>query len=272
MADLPTGAAFGSLVHGVLEKVDVTAGDLRDELVAVVKDELDFWPVEADIDTLVDALLAVYRTPLGPLADDLTLETLLASKQLRELDFEIPLAGGDRPSARPADEPRLGRLADLLDEHLAADDPMRAFAARLRSPALADQPLRGYLSGSIDLTLRLPDGRVLVVDYKTNWLGDFDTPLTLDGYHPDGLAAAMLSGTYPLQALLYSVVVHRFLRWRQAGYDPDVHLGGIAYLYVRGMAGPDTPRADGQTYGVFAWRPPTSLVLALSDLLDGGAR
>nr|MCW2728061.1 exodeoxyribonuclease subunit beta [Aeromicrobium sp.] len=117
--------------------------------------------------------------------------------------------------------------------------------------------------------LRLPDGRVLVVDYKTNWLGDFDTPLTLEGYHPSGLTAAMLSGTYPLQALLYSVVVHRFLRWRQAGYDPDVHLGGIAYLYVRGMAGPDTPRADGQTYGVFAWRPPTSLVLALSDLLDG---
>ncbi|MCL3818985.1 UvrD-helicase domain-containing protein [Aeromicrobium wangtongii] len=269
MADLPTGAAFGSLVHGVLEKVDVTSGDLRDELTAVLVDELDFWPVEADVQTLVEALLAVYRTPLGPIADDLSLQTLLASKQLRELDFEIPLAGGDRPSARSVDEPRLGGLADLLDQHLAADDPMRAFADRLRSPALADQPLRGYLSGSIDLTLRLPDGRVLVVDYKTNWLGDFDTPLTLDGYHPDGLTAAMLSGTYPLQALLYTVVVHRFLRWRQSGYNPDVHLGGIAYLYVRGMAGPDAPRADGQTYGVFAWRPPTSLVLAMSDLLDG---
>jgi exodeoxyribonuclease V beta subunit len=272
MAELPTGAAFGSLVHGVLEQVDVTGGDLRSELAAVLTDELDFWPVEADVDSLVEALLAVYRTPLGPLADNLTLETLLASRQLRELDFEIPLAGGDRPSARASDEPRLGGLAALLEQHLAADDPMRAFAARLRSPALVDQPLRGYLSGSIDLTLRLPDGRVLVVDYKTNWLGDFDTPLTLDGYHPDGLTAAMLSGTYPLQALLYSVVVHRFLRWRQAGYEPDVHLGGIAYLYVRGMAGPDTPRADGQPYGVFAWRPPTSLVLAMSDLLDGGAR
>ncbi len=26
---------------------------------------------------------------------------------------------------------------------------------------------------------------------------------------------------YPLQALLYAVVLHRFLRWRQPGYDPD---------------------------------------------------
>jgi exodeoxyribonuclease V beta subunit len=272
MADLPTGAAFGSLVHGVLEKVDVTNGELRDELVAVLKDELDYWPVDADPDLLVDALLAVYRTPLGPLADDLTLETLLASKQLRELDFEIPLAGGDHPSARAVEEVRLGRLADLLEEHLPPDDPMRAFADRLRTPALAGQPLRGYLSGSIDLTLRLSDGRCLVLDYKTNWLGDFDTPLTLDGYHPDALTAAMLSGTYPLQALLYTVVVHRFLRWRQPGYDPGVHLGGIAYLYVRGMAGPDTPHADGRPYGVFTWRPPASLVLAMSDLLDGGGR
>jgi exodeoxyribonuclease V beta subunit len=146
---------------------------------------------------------------------------------------------------------------------------MRAFAARLRSPGLAAQELRGYLSGSIDLGLRLPDGRVLVVDYKTNWLGDHDTPLTLDGYRPAGLVEAMNSGTYPLQSLLYSVVIHRFLRWRQAGYDPAKHLGGTLYLYVRGMAGADTPRDDGHPYGVFAWHPPASLVIALSDLMDG---
>ncbi len=31
----------------------------------------------------------------------------------------------------------------------------------------------------------------------------------------------MLHSDYPLQALLYSVVLHRFLRWRQPGYDPE---------------------------------------------------
>ena len=46
---------------------------------------------------------------------------------------------------------------------------------------------------------------------------------------------------YPLQALLYSVALHRLLRWRQPGYDPDRHLGGVLYLFVRGMAGPQTP-------------------------------
>ncbi len=33
---------------------------------------------------------------------------------------------------------------------------------------------------------------------------------------------------YPLQALLYLVALHRYLRWRLPGYDPAAHLGGVA--------------------------------------------
>lgn len=56
-----------------------------------------------------------------------------------------------------------------------------------------------------------------------------------------------------------------------AGYDPpDRHLGGVLYLFVRGMCGPDTPpTTDGHPAGVFSWRPPAMLVMAVSDLLDG---
>ena len=62
----------------------------------------------------------------------------------------------------------------------------------------------------------------------------------------------MLDAHYPLQALLYSVALHRFLRWRQPGYDPDLHLGGVLYLFLRGMCGPDTPVVDGVPCGVFS--------------------
>ena len=89
---------------------------------------------------------------------------------------------------------------------------------------------------------------------------------------PPRLAEAMMDAHYPLQALLYAVAVHRMLRWRQPGYDPEPHLGGVLYLFVRGMAGPDTPRVDGVPCGVFSWRPPAALVTELSDLLDGGRR
>ena len=111
--------------------------------------------------------------------------------------------------------------------------------------------------------------RFLVVDYKTNRLGTPGEPLTAADYRPEVLAAAMAHSSYPLQAMLYAVVLHRFLRWRLADYDPEQHLGGVLYLYVRGMCGPDTPRVDGEPCGVFAWRPPAALVLEVSELLDG---
>ena len=47
------------------------------------------------------------------------------------------------------------------------------------------------------------------------------------------------------------------------------HLGGAAYLFVRGMAGAATPVVDGKPYGVFTWRVPPALVTELSDLLGG---
>ena len=68
--------------------------------------------------------------------------------------------------------------------------------------------------------LRIGD-RYLVVDYKTNWLGDPAEPLTAADYAQPRLAEAMLHSDYPLQALLYCVVLHRFLRWRLPGYEPD---------------------------------------------------
>jgi exodeoxyribonuclease V beta subunit len=86
------------------------------------------------------------------------------------------------------------------------------------------------------------------------------------------LAEAMLHSDYPLQALLYVAVLHRFLRWRVSGYDPARHLGGVLYLFVRGMCGVDTPVVGGQPCGVFSWQPPAELVVALSDLLDAGRR
>ena len=270
MADLPAGATFGSLVHGVLEHADPFADDLAAELETRVREQLAWWPVDAGAEELAEALVPLHHTPLGPLAPDWTLGRIGLGDRLRELDFEIPLAGGDR-AAGP--DIRLSDVGTLLRRHLAADDPLAPYAHRLLGAGLAEQSLRGYLSGSIDVVLRVPDGagghRYLVVDYKTNRLGDPDRPLSAADYARDRLTEAMLHSDYPLQALLYVVVVHRYLRWRQPGYDPATHLGGVLYLYVRGMCGAETPTVDGHPAGVFSWTPPAGLVTALSDLLDG---
>jgi exodeoxyribonuclease V beta subunit len=268
MADLPTGAKFGTLVHAVLETADPFAADLAAELEAQIREHAVWWPVDVESSELAAALVPMHDTPLGPLADNVTLRQIGLPDRLRELDFELPLAGGDLRAAAP--NIRLADVGALLREHLPADDALASYADRLTGVALGGQSLRGYLSGSVDAVLRV-GGRYLVVDYKTNWLGDGDRPLTSADYDRARMTEAMLHSDYPLQALLYSVVLHRYLRWRRRDYDPSQHLGGVLYLFLRGMCGADTPVVDGHPAGVFSWQPPAALITGLSDLLDVGA-
>lgn len=257
MADLPAGAKFGTLVHAVLETADPFAPDLAAELESQIRRHSVWWPVDVAADVMAAAMVPMHDTPLGPLAGGVTLRQIGLRDRLRELDFEFPLAGGDLRAAAP--DVRLADVGSLLREHLAVEDVLASYADRLTGQALGGQSLRGYLTGSVDAVLRIAD-RYLVVDYKTNYLGDCSSD-----YTQLRLAEAMLHSDYPLQALLYVVALHRFLRWRQPGYDPAVHLGGVMYLFVRGMCGVDTPAC-----GVFSWQPPAALVTALSDLLDAG--
>ncbi|MBJ7336693.1 exodeoxyribonuclease V subunit beta [Mycolicibacterium sp.] len=271
MAELPKGAKFGTLVHAVLETADPFATDLAAELEAQIREHSVWWPVDVPAPDLAAALVPMHDTPLGPLAADLTLRDIGLRDRLREMDFEFPLAGGDLGATAP--KIHLRDVGLLVAEHLAADDPLASYAERLTGEALGSQSLRGYLNGSIDAVLRIPDGdghRYVVVDYKSNWLGDGDGSLTSADYERARLVEAMLHSDYPLQALLYSVVLHRFLRWRQPNYSPERHLGGVLYLFVRGMCGVDTPVIDGHRAGVFDWQPPASLIVAVSDLLDAG--
>ncbi|MFW6598458.1 UvrD-helicase domain-containing protein [Propionibacteriaceae bacterium Y2011] len=284
MGELPAGTEFGTIMHAIFEHVDATADDLAAELRVMTAAELARTPYPVDGDALAAALVPAFQTPLGPLAGGLRLADIGPADRLSELDFELPLAGGDRPGPRI----HLADVAGLLAGHLPSGHQLADYPRLLAADPTGDEPLRGFLTGSIDSVLRIPSdprppsdprlpslsrgsARHLVVDYKSNWLGEPGRELTLADYHPERLATAMMRAHYPLQALLYSVALHRFLRWRQPDYDPAVHLGGIAYLFVRGMAGPDTPTADGVPYGVFSWDPGPALVTDLSDLLDEGA-
>ncbi|MGK2868410.1 MAG: exodeoxyribonuclease V subunit beta, partial [Mycobacterium sp.] len=267
MAELPAGAAFGSLVHAVLETADPFAEDLAAELGDQVRRHAARWPVTVAVEELAAALVPMHDTDLGPLAPGVTLRQIGLADRLRELDFEFPLAGGDTSTAEFA---RLADVGALLAEHLSADDPMASYTDRLSSGALGRQPLRGYLSGSVDAVLRIGEGsgaKYVVVDYKTNWLGVADIPLTAADYGRERMVEAMLHSDYPLQALLYSVVLHRYLTLRLPGYEPARHLGGVMYLFVRGMCGALTPVQDGHPAGVFSWEPPVALVIAVSRLL-----
>jgi exodeoxyribonuclease V beta subunit len=258
LADMPVGVEVGTLVHRVFEAVDFTAADLSSELALEIASAQARRRVElGEVDSVVTGLRAAIETPL---AGDVSLRQIPRADRRDELNFELPLVGGDDPSGPAL---TLAAIAAVLRAH---GDP---YAERLLDPRLRES-VRGYLTGSIDLVLRLDGERFAVVDYKTNWLGEPGGELTAWHHRPAVLAAEMRRSHYVLQALLYTVVLHRFLRWRLPGYRPERNLAGVLYLFVRGMVGPETPVIDGAPCGVFAWKPRPGLVAALSDALDRG--
>ena len=231
----------------------------RVELVGACRQDFDEFTC---IEMLGAALEGVLTTPLGlvddPGADDLW--SIQRTDRLSEMDFELPLADVDGGFG-------LAAVAELMRRHLSGDDPLRPYADEVAG--VSDERFHGFLTGSIDSVLRVnsPGGpRFVVVDYKTNRLGPEE--LTLDHYLPSAMAEEMIRTHYPLQAVLYCVALHRFLAARLAGYDPGRHLGGVGYLFVRGMGG----REAGDGTGVFGWFPPAGLVSALSDLLADRSR
>lgn len=69
---------------------------------------------------------------------------------------------------------------------------------------------------------------------------------------------------YVLQYHLYTVALHEYLKGRLKDYDYDRHVGGVFYVFLRGV---DPARGTG---GIFRDRPARRLIETLSDGLVAG--
>ena len=301
------GTGYGTFVHEVFERLDLTTARGKDggELRDLVQRSAERNGLAADpriADELVERLPNLLATPLDgsphanplrDLPDGFTLAHIAAHDRLDELDFNLRLGAGMRYArTQPVviDPARVqAALESALDEtRLASPEiqPVREWLrhhldrARQERGQLFEE-IAGILTGSIDLVFRAhpdaaqsaadaTDPRWFVVDYKTNVI-ESSTPGHFTG---PWLAWKMATSGYPLQALLYTVALHRHLRLRMRGrYDYDQHIGGYLYLFVRGMAGPDTPRCavTGRCLGVFAHRWSKRTIELMDDALSGGA-
>ena len=284
MADLPMGAKFGTLVHAVLETADPFAADLAAELEQQIREHSVWWPVDAEPSVIWPLRCCPCTTPRWARSPPgATLRQIGLPDRLRELDFEFPLAGGDIRAGlgdfaalsvrranvgAPKSHDHAGRRRCAVPPRTSpADDALASYAARLSpSGTLAAQPLKGYLTGSVDAVLRIPDGqghRYLVVDYKTNWLGEPPIGRSRPPTTPRArMVEAMLHSDYPLQALLYSRCVASIPALASARLRPTANISVVCCTCsCAECAAPDTPIEDEHPAGVFSWQPPASLIL-----------
>jgi exodeoxyribonuclease V beta subunit len=238
------GTRFGNALHHALEHVDFAAWrdsdgtDIPEAQHAHLCEALrsQDYP-ESDFDAGARELAPLLaRTLNAPLPEGVRLADVVPAQRIAELEFHFTLADADAPA-----------LLALLQAHGIAAG-RRDFGAWPR--------LSGLMTGKIDLTYRV-DGRVYVVDYKSNRLPAWDDA---------ALAHAMTASEYDLQALLYAVAVHRWLRLRLGSPDAAVQaFGGVRYLFCRGLDASDPRR------GVAIPNLPAELIRSVDALLGGDA-
>jgi exodeoxyribonuclease V beta subunit len=176
------------------------------------------------------------RARQADLGSGLRLCDIAPAQRIVEFEFQFPVH-----------QVPLARLRRLCAAHGQAD---------VVPASLDTSTLNGMLTGFADLIIEW-DGRFHVLDYKTNWLG-----ARLRDYQGNSLDAAMAEHHYPLQALLYTVALHRYLRQRMDGYTAERHLGESWYLFVRALG-----LAPG--HGVWRHHWPVALIEALDDAFAG---
>jgi len=234
------GARFGNALHAALETIDFARWrDWRADTPPPDDEETlrralgENGYVGAEIDGGLRPLAALVRETVNVrLPEGVRLADIAPGERRAEIEFHFALRSV-----------RVDALIDLLHRHGVLPERER-FGLRER--------LEGLLTGRIDLVYRHAE-RTYLLDYKSNRLAD---------YSPESVARAMRESEYDLQYLIYTLALHRWLRFRIQRYDYDTHFGGVRYLFCRGL---DASRADSP--GVFAARPSRELIDALDTLL-----
>ncbi|MEP6483854.1 MAG: exodeoxyribonuclease V subunit beta [Rudaea sp.] len=231
------GRHFGNALHAILENAE--SGDVWPEQRDLLARHLMSLGVRTTVgDPLEPVGRMVDRVRQTDLGEGLRLMDLHRETAISEFEFQFPVNAAS-----------LSDLREVCERHGCGD---------AISPSLSTPKLNGMLTGFADLIF-LHGGRYHVLDYKTNWLGN-----RLRDYESDPLDAAMIAHHYPLQALIYTVALHRYLCGRLDGYTAERHLGESWYLFVRAVG-------LGDDRGVWRRRWPAELIEALDDALAGVA-
>ncbi len=246
--DFPAGAAAGTCLHHLLETLDFRRfreARYLEEQAELALAEHGFDPAWRSV--LGSMLERVLATPLHADAG-CVLGDLDGRRRISELEFTFPTRALDSRALFRLLRARLSISPDApgANESPKVDDPLDRFFE-----GLDFQRKPGYLRGFIDLVFEA-GGRYHLADYKSNWLGPDS-----EHYTDEPLANEMISRGYVLQYLLYLAALHRHLAVRLPDYAPQTHLGGVYYIFLRGV------KRDIPGSGVFTVRPPAELVLDL---------
>ena len=239
------GANAGSFLHGVLENIDLQKPEQLAEV--ITQQSIWFGIGEQWHDCLENWLTDVLLAPFNVEAEaeqvpetntqtpSISLSKLSAKQVKVEMEFHMPLH-----------EVKVSGFNHIINQYFKQHKRDYQF-----------EQLNGMIKGFIDLMFEF-EGKFYVADYKSNHLGD-----SYDNYHYSAMEQAMTGHDYHLQAILYTLALHRWLKHKLPNYDYNTHVGGAYYLFIRGMS------QVVPSNGVYFVLPEKAMIEALDDLFLG---
>ncbi len=196
----PAGAALGTCLHKILEKVDFQDSS---QWKKIIQQQLYLtFPNKTSGDEYIFLLLQ--KLVATPLMNGITLADLTASQTIVELEFQFPIS-----------HLTLARLRKTCER----------FPIPIDWDTLKFESVRGMLKGFIDLVWR-HGNRYFILDWKSNQLPSYDH---------QGMLVGMRHSHYGLQYLLYCVALRRWLTQRVVNFSWEEHFGGVTYVFLRGI-------------------------------------
>ena len=237
----PRGTQAGECLHGILERIHPRQPehwhDMFSNQMQQFAINLAVLAEKNPVLTLDNMQLWFKDILYAQLPDGATLASL--NSQIHEFEFHLAL------TPAPLDTQAIYQLMQAFNLPVSTLNPV--MNAR-------------YLHGYIDLVYE-HQGKYYVADYKSNSLKIAGQPDCFDNYQPAAMQTNMSEAGYWLQAVLYQVALHRYLQVRLPNYQPAQHLGGVVYLYLRGLR-------EGQSdTGVLHWQVDMQLINQLDELL-----
>lgn len=226
------GANAGSYLHGVLEFADWQDSN---KIESVSQEQaLRYGLTLEDVKGVPHWMREVLHTPMAFGGTVFNLAEIEEQHRLPEMEFYMPV-----------EKLKATSLNDWLKAHLPEIEDNFHF-----------EDIKGMVKGFIDLVV-FHQGRYYVMDYKSNHLG-----YSFDDYSQEAMFQAMQEHNYHLQAVFYSLALHRYLANCLPDYNYEQHVAGAGYLFLRGMHPQHSPN------GLFYTRPSKQAIEELDALFS----
>lgn len=238
----PRGTRAGIFFHEIFENLDFAAPS-DDALSTLIGRQLDKHRYDRKWqDCVLEMAQNVLNTKLSSADGAFTLGGLKKGSWIAEMEFFFPLKF---------------ITPEILSTSLRKwDKNYQAADLASLSASFQFKPVQGMARGFMDMVFE-QNGKYYLVDWKSNFLG-----YRREDYSLEAMKKEMERHLYPLQYLLYTVALHRYLSLRVKNYDYSSCFGGVMYVFLRGV------RADaGEESGFFRNIPPASLIEELTNVL-----